>query len=143
MSTMPSAARAKIPPRLNPMTVYASNSAIRLSGPAGPTRSRVALPARGGGPGAVGRVVVGVGEAVVGVVQPAAIAERRAPTGVEVRDRVEGRDQRGAVEVAPGPFDRLDEDHRRRPGVLGVDVQRRDLVRVVVVDGAEVRLHLR
>ena len=31
MSTMPSAAREKMPPRLRPMIVYAANAAIALS----------------------------------------------------------------------------------------------------------------
>src|SRR5258706_7215078 len=101
MSTMPRAARAKIAPRLSPMTVYAANSDT--------TTYLCADPAARGSPRAIGSGVHRVSETVVGVMGAGAVAERHRPSGIEVLDSVQGVDQRRPAEIGAGFSRRRDE----------------------------------
>src|SRR2546430_881327 len=136
MSTMPSAASEKMPPRLRPMIVYAANAAISYNQASGtdPALGRRAPSAS---------VVRGVGEAVVRVVVAGPIREWYRPSGLETLQRIEGLHQGVASQVRTGLLGRGGKNHCRGPGVLGVDVKRLELAWVVVLHRAEVLAHRR
>src|SRR5439155_26241279 len=136
MSTMPSAASEKMPPRLRPMIVYAANAAISYNQASGtdPALGRRAPSAS---------VVRGVGEAVVRVVVAGPIREWYRPSGLETLQRIEGLHQGVASQVRTGLLGRGGKNHCRGPGVLGVDVKRLELAWVVVLNRAEVLVHRR
>src|SRR5258706_7549780 len=126
---MPRAASEKIAPRLNPMIVYAANAAMRYA-------TSAADPTRGGMPATA--IVSRVGEAVVRIVGPLPVRQRHRPTRVEILSGVERLDQRRGCEIRTRPSGGVNEEHRRRPGVLGVDVERLELARIEVLHGAQV-----
>src|SRR5260221_14171581 len=110
---MPRAASEKIAPRLNPMIVYAANAAMRYA-------TSAADPTRGGMPATA--IVSRVGEAVVRIVGPRPVRQRHRPTRVEILSGVERLDQRRGCEIRTRPSGDLNEEHRRRAGLLRVDV---------------------
>src|SRR5580704_17698403 len=132
--TMPSAASEKTAPRLKPMIVYAAKAAMRYA-------TSAADPTRAGVPATA--TVSRVREAVVRIVGPRPVRQRHRPTRVEILSGVEGLDQRLGCEVRTGPSRGVNEEHRRRPGVLGVDVERLELAGIEVLHGAQVLPHRR
>src|SRR5438552_18228814 len=119
MRTIPSAASAKMPPRLRPMIVYAANWIMSAG-----HRLLRAVPPAERRPRAARSVVDGVGEATIGVMGARAVGERHRPAGLEVLDAVQSLDQGGLGQVRAGGLGRGGEQHRRRPRVLRVDVKR-------------------
>src|SRR2546427_11745004 len=134
MSTMPSAASEKMPPRLRPMIVYAANAAISYNQASGtdPALGRRAPSTS---------VVRGVREAVVRVVGAGPVGKRHGPSGLKTLHGIEGLHEGVARQVRPGLLGRGGEDHGRAPGRLGVDVKRLELAWVEVLDGAQVLAH--
>src|SRR6267378_6990677 len=130
MSTMPRAAREKMPPRLRPMIVYAANAAISYRTASGTD------PARGRAPAAA--LALRIGEAAVGIVRAGSVRERHRPSGLEALQRIERLHQRVARQVRPRFLGRGGKHHRRGPRMLGVDVERLELTRVEVLHRAEV-----
>src|SRR5258708_13989173 len=131
---MPSAASEKTAPRLSPMIVYAVNAAMPYAtSAADPTRGRVPTTA------GISRVC----EAVVRIVGARPVRKRHGPTRIEILGGVQRLDERRGCEVRTGPSRGINEEHRRRPGVLRVDVERLELTGVKVLPPAQILPPLR